>query len=539
VSVTTQQAELTGSAELTSLLDQANQLAGATSRPDLIERLNRARARLAGRGMRVVLVGEPGQGATSLAHVLEQVPATRLPGATFTDAPGQPGSKQARMPEPGSADVALFVADAGHEYGPPELDALARLRAQGLSVVGVLTKIDMFPRWADVQRANRGRLQTANLDTPPIPLFPVSSALSESGSRRGDESLAVASGVSQLVDFLRDRVGTRVEPALRDSVLAEIRVVAEELGRSWGGELDALQSAGGSAQDRQQRAVAELDRRQQLSVNWQLALGDGATELMAQVDFDLRDRLRTVMVAAEDEILKANPVKQWPQFDSWVRGRVAESVQANFQLARERSRKLAAQVATQLAGNPDGSHAGVPLPDVRVNTPDEALRQVKPMPPVESSKGGVVARAVNSVRGSYGGILMVGVLTSLAGMVLINIWSVAAGVLLGLFTFWEDSKNGKERNKAEARMAVSKLMDEANFRVGDELRTQLRAVHRTLRDHFTVVNDQRLRAASDAARSAADSAQHDGGQRIARVSELHNNLTELRRLRARLTAPAH
>jgi hypothetical protein len=533
VSVTTRQTELIGSAELASLLDHANQLAGATGRPDLIERLSRARARLAGRGMRVVLVGEPGQGATSLARVLDQVRANRLPGATFTDAPGRPGPNQARTPDPGSADVALFVTDAGHEYGQPELDALARLRAQGLAVVGVLTKIDIFPRWADVQRANRSRLQAANLDAPPIPLFPVSAALGESGSR-GDESVAAASGVPQLVDFLRDRVGTKVEPALRDSVVAEIRVVAEELGRGWNGELDTVQSAGGSAQDRQQRAVAELDRRQQLSVNWQLALGDGATELMAQVDFDLRDRLRTVMVDAEAEILKASPVKQWPQFDAWVRGRVAESVQANFQLARERSRKLAAQVAAQLAGNPDGSHIGVALPDVRVNNPDEALRQTKPMPPLESSKGGVVARAVNSLRGSYGGVLMVGVLTSLAGMVLINVWSVAAGVLLGVFTFWEDAKNSKERGKAEARMAVSKLTDEANFRVGDDLRTQLRAVHRTLRDHFTVINDQRLRAAADTARTAADAAQHNGGQRNARLSELQNNLAELRQLQARV-----
>ncbi|WP_445182975.1 hypothetical protein ACTXG6_31140 [Pseudonocardia sp. Cha107L01] len=533
MSVTTRQAELIGSAELASLLDHANQLVGATGRPDLIERLSRARARLAGRGMRVVLVGEPGQGATSLARVLDQVRANRLPGATFTDARGRPGPNQARTPDPGSADVALFVTDAGHEYGQPELDALARLRAQGLAVVGVLTKIDIFPRWADVQRANRSRLQAANLDAPPIPLFPVSAALGESGSR-GDESVAAASGVPQLVDFLRDRVGTNVEPALRDSVVAEIRAVTEELGRGWNGELDTVQSAGGSAQDRQQRAVAELDRRQQLSVNWQLALGDGATELMAQVDFDLRDRLRTVMVDAEAEILKASPVKQWPQFDAWVRGRVAESVQANFQLARERSRKLAAQVAAQLAGNPDGSHIGVALPDVRVNNPDEALRQIKPMPPLESSKGGVVARAVNSLRGSYGGVLMVGVLTSLAGMVLINVWSVAAGVLLGVFTFWEDAKNSKERGKAEARMAVSKLTDEANFRVGDDLRTQLRAVHRTLRDHFTVINDQRLRAAADTARTAADAAQYNGGQRSTRLSGLQNNLAELRQLQARL-----
>jgi hypothetical protein len=161
---------------------------------------------------------------------------------------------------------------------------------------------------------------------------------------------------------------------------------------------------------------------------------------------------------------------------------------------------------------------------------------VKPMECPDS--GGMFARVVNSVRGSYGGILMVGVLTSLAGLSLISVWSVTAGVLLGLFTFWEDRKNGKERGKAEAKMAVSKLMDSVNFRVGDELRAQLRAVHRTLRDHFTEINDQRLRAASDAVRAAVDAAQLNGGQRDTRLSQLQNYLAELRQLRIRATVPA-
>jgi hypothetical protein len=147
--------------------------------------------------------------------------------------------------------------------------------------------------------------------------------------------------------------------------------------------------------------------------------------------------------------------------------------------------------------------------------------------------GAGFVRAVNSLRGSYGGILMVGVLTSLAGLALISVWSVAAGVLLGLFTFWEDRKNGQERGKAEAKMAVSKLMDNVNFRVGDELRAQLRAVHRELRDHFTEINDQRLRTAAEAVRAAA--AVPNGGNRDARLSQLHNYLAELRQLRVRAT----
>lgn len=535
MSVTMQAAELITSAELVSLLDQASRLAGVVGRPDPVERLARAHARIAARPMRVVVVGASGQGVTSLVQVLERESADTLPGASFIDAAGRAGSTQPVVPEPGSADVVLFVSDAGDEYGLAELDALARIREQGTALAGVLTKIEVHPRWAEVQRANRSRLQAASLDSPTIPLLPVSSALCDSGRQRGDDSLSVSSGVPQLLEFLRDKIGTRVDPALRDWVFGEVRSVTDQLSKIWNRELGSLQGAGDSPQQRQQRAVAELDRRQQLSTQWQLALGDGVTELMAQVDFDLRERLREVMEVADEQITKANPTRQWQQFDKSVRGKVEESVRANFQLAAKRSLVLAAQVAAKLAGNPDGSHTGVALPQVRVAGPDEALRRVKPMEPPNSSGG--FARAVNSVRGSYGGILMVGVLTSLAGAALISVWSVTAGVLLGLFTFWEDRKNGHERGKAEAKTAVSKLMDNVNFRAGDELRSQLRAVHRALRDHFTEINDQRLRTAADAARAALDCATVNDGQRDARLSQLQNQLAELRQLRIRATVP--
>jgi hypothetical protein len=532
VSVTIQPVELMTSAELIGVLDQANRLAGAAGRPDLVERLARTRATVGGRQMHVVVAGARGQGASGLVHVLDLSPPDRLPGARFADAPGNPGSNQLRLPEPGSADVVLFVSEADHEYHPAELEALAWIRAQGTPVVGVLTKIDLHPQWNDVQRANRRRLQAVNLDSPLIPLLPVSSGLAEGGRQRGDESLTIASGVPQLLDFLRDRVGTRVDPGLRDWVLGEVRAVVDQLSSTFSGELDTLGSSGGSPRDRQQRAVADLDRAQQLSANWQLALGDGATELMSQVDFDLRDRLREVMEGAEEQIDKANPARDWKRFDEAVHGKVTDSVHANFELATEHSRRLASQVAAKLAGNSNGS--GVALPNLRFEDPDDALGRVKPMEKPEG--GGMFARLINSLRGSYGGVLMVGVLTSLAGLSLISVWSVAAGVLLGAFTFWEDQKNGKERGKAEAKMAVSKLMDSVNFRVGDELRTQLRTMHRTLRDHFTEINDQRLRAASDAVRAAMDAPQQDNGQHDARLSEVQNYLTELRQLRIQATA---
>jgi hypothetical protein len=520
------------SVELVGLVEHAGRLADAAGRADLTDRLGYARDLLAGRRTRVVALGAPGQGTSLVVRALEQVSNDWLPAASFTEVAGRPGSNQIWLPEPGSADVVLFVSEADQEYTAWELEVIGRLRAQGGALLGVISKIDLYSRWADVQRANRQRLQAANLDSPSVPLLPVSAGLLLAGRQRGEEGLVAASGIPQLLEFLRDRTGAPVEVSLRDAVLGEVRLVADQLARGWNAELDSLGGSGLPAQERQDRAVAELDRRQQLSAAWQTALGDGITELVSQVDFDLRDRLRDVLENAEKDIKKSDPIGRWKRFDQSVRADVADAVHANFALAGASSQRLAERVAAKLAGNRDGSPNGVILPKLWVEQPEAAMKLIKPMEKPEA--GGLFARMVNSLRGSYGGILMVGVLTSLAGLQLISVYSVGAGVLLGLFTFWEDRKNGRERGKAGATMAVSKLMDSVNFRVGDDLRTQLRAVHRAMRDHFTGINDQLLRAASDSVRAAVEAVQR-GDQGNSRAAELQNYLAELRQIRVRAT----
>ncbi|WP_280485683.1 SdpI family protein, partial [Nocardia cyriacigeorgica] len=57
--------------------------------------------------------------------------------------------------------------------------------------------------------------------------------------------------------------------------------------------------------------------------------------------------------------------------------------------------------------------------------------------------GGLVSLAAgggSALRGSYGGILMVGLATSLLGMSLVNWYSAGAGVLLGINALWDDRR---------------------------------------------------------------------------------------------------
>jgi hypothetical protein len=56
-----------------------------------------------------------------------------------------------------------------------------------------------------------------------------------------------------------------------------------------------------------------------------------------------------------------------------------------------------------------------------------------------------------------------------------------------------------------------------------------------LRNHFTVINDERLREAADAVRTAST----DDGSTRARIAELESGLVELTELRQRLSTGAY
>jgi hypothetical protein len=152
---------------------------------------------------------------------------------------------------------------------------------------------------------------------------------------------------------------------------------------------------------------------------------------------------------------------------------------------------------------------------------------------LESRKAGIVQRVINSLRGSYGGVLMVGVVSSVAGVALLNPWSIGAGVLLGANTFWEDRKARTARRQSEAKVAVARLMDDVIFQVGRESKFRLREVQRYLRDHFSAVAAEMLRSADDAVHAAQLANQSHADRRDARAAVVSEGLSELRQLRVR------
>ncbi|MEV5648552.1 hypothetical protein AB0L57_09905 [Nocardia sp. NPDC052254] len=573
-------------APLLAQLDELRDLTRAAGRADLAARLAMSRSRVADPRVRLVVVGEPKNGMSTLVNGLvgSAVSATgspvsvpviaeygpqstatlvrSLPGgrterqpvdplnpapalrssnvirAEFTepspllaegfvvmDAPGAPADAPTTWSLIAAADAVLYVCDASSPYTPDQIALLQRIRQVCPTVVCVLNKIDRHAGWTDVQQRNRELLDDAGLG------FAVAPVSADLHLRAGnDQRRDIESGVPQLIDHLRGYVLARADAVAREAALRDIRTITDHLGLTLRSEAETLRDPRryNAITDQLRRARSEADELRQRTANWQVTLADGCSELMADIEHDLRHRLRSLVRDAETEIGNRDPSRNWNDFGADLDSKICEAVEENFVVAHYRAVELAEQVTAKFPGDT----RDVPLPDLRLEDPGDVLEPVASLEPLGTAKIGVLQPFLNVMRGSYGGLLMVGVMTSLLHMPLVNWYSGTAAALLGVSALWEDRKLRRERRQAEAKNAVARLMDDVIFQVGKESRHRLRATQRLLRDHFTDLAEQTLRSVDESLRAAEEAAAVNSPEsRDRRLTDIERSLMRLREIR--------
>jgi hypothetical protein len=594
-------------AQQTELIDRASELAAACGRPDLRGRLTLVKERLSSASVRVLVVGEPKKGKSSLVNALVGAPVcpvaedvatvvpTVLRGGTSPraalvlagqEATGSAGgaahpvlerlevpmdslaARSSRSHEPDgrrlvrvevelprkllegglelvdtagvggvgavrsfatidllpTADAVVVVTDATQEFTGPEMAFLRQAAALCPNVLCAVTRTDTCPDWRRIVALNRRHLAEAGIEAA---VFPVSSSLALLAVARRDRELHEESGVGPLADHLREQVVARAETLARRSLEHDLSTVTDHLAMAVRSELAVLEDPAGKATLLQELetargAVEDLRRR---SARWQQVLNDGVTDLMADIDYDLRDRSRVVTREAEEAIEAGDPGALWHEISEWLEQRIAGAVTDSFVWAEQRSQWLADQVVEQFAR--DG---GAALPELSIGNPTEALSAVVEMPDLDSGRLRLRERLLIGVRGSYSGVLMTGLVTSLAGLALINPVSLAAGVLLGRKAYRDDRELRLQRRRNEAKALVRRHLDEVVFQVGKQLKDRLRVVQRTLRDLVTDTVDELSLSLADAQRAAQRSTREASAEREARIRTLRLQLTRIESL---------
>jgi len=468
-----------------------------------------------------------------LHHVEVGVPRHLLQaGLEIVDTPGVGGLNSvhgaATMSALPTADAVLLVSDASQEYTAPELEFLRRAVRLCPNVACVLTKTDLYPEWRRIAELDRGHLRTAGVDAE---LFAVSSAVRWQAVTTGDVDLNAESGFAELEQYLVTRVLGQADLLSRRSTVHDVLAVGDQL-------CDSLRAERAARTDpaRAQEIVRELTEAQgraaglkERSARWQHTLNDGVTDLNADIDHDLRDRMREVTRLAEEEIDGGgDPTRTWEQLTTWVQQQVASAASANFVWATERARWLARQVATHF----DDQREAV-LPALRTEA-SAALGAVREMKVREGESFSLGQQALTGLRGGYIGVLMFGFIGTIVGLSLLNPFSVGAGLLLGGKTISDERRRVVTRRQAEAKTVVRRYVDDVTFQVGKDSRDMLRGVQRDLRDHFTDLAEQLARTLKESLTATERSVTASKEDRARRVAEIDTELARLEELQARV-----
>ncbi|MEV4987743.1 dynamin family protein [Pseudarthrobacter sp. LMD1-1-1.1] len=442
-------------------------------------------------------------------------------GLTIIDSPGVGGMGSTHtlttLTALPTADAMLLVSDASQEYTEPELRFLRQAMRITPSVAAVLSKTDLYPDWRRVEELDRNHLDQVS---PDIPLFALSADLRLEASRLQDAELNAESGFPALVSHLRNDIVGKAQRIQRRSVSQDLLSVTENLRLSLQSELDALENPDGTPQmlAALEQAKTEADELRKRSARWQLTLSDGINDLIADMEYDLRDRLRRIQREAENAIDQGDPGPVWTQFSAWLEECVAAAVSDTFVWTSERSQWLAAQVAEHFAADE------VSLPVLHVSDSGDALDPVDQMPGLDPGRVNPIQKVLIGMRGSYGGVLMFGLLTGIFGMALINPLSVGAGLLLGRKAYREDKETRLKRRQGEAKALVRRQLDDVTFQVGKQLKDRLRLVQRTIRDHFTEIADEYHRSLSDSVAAAQKAANSYAQEKEGRIRDIRAEL---------------
>ena len=134
------------------------------------------------------------------------------------------------------------------------------------------------------------------------------------------------------------------------------------------------------------------------------------------------------------------------------------------------------------------------------------------------------------MRGSYGGVLMFGMLTSFAGLGMFNPLSLGAGLLLGRKAYKEDMENRMMRVRNEAKMNMRRFVDDVSFVVSKESRDRLKGIQRQLRDHYRGIANQTTRSLNESLQATIAAAKLEENERNTRIKELERQLNILRQV---------
>jgi hypothetical protein len=425
------------------------------------------------------------------------------------------------------ADAVMFVSDASQEFTAPELEFLQTARRMCPNVVCVLTKVDFYPSWRKIRDLNQEHLRQRGINAP---LMCVSSALRIHALRNNDRDLNQESGFPALVGYLQNEIAANAEKLTVRTAASDVLSVTSLLQSQFESERQALDNPEEAAAivENLTQLQAKAQRLRGSASKWQQGLGDGVADMQTDLDHDLRSRLRAVSKQADEAIEASDPAETWDDFQTWLYRRVAEDIVHNYTFLHARAEELALRVAEYFGE--DGGDLSVHLDMVN---PTDVVANIEANTDIQAEKMSMGSQGLAALRGSYGGMLMFGMLGNMAGLAMANPATIVIGLFMGRKALRDEKERQLMMRRSQAKQAHRKYTDEVGFVVGKDSRDTMRRVQRQLRDFFSARAEELHRSTAESLKAAQEAAKSDQATRQQRLRDVNAELERIAALRKR------
>jgi len=427
-----------------------------------------------------------------------------------------------------TAALTMVLSDATQELTRSEIEALRAMTQVCPSTMLVMTKADLTRHWQRVAEINRDHLDAAGMGS--VPVMATSALLRRVALDRDDPTLNERSGFPALSRRIVATVGSAaVGVDVVDQVLDVLAQLRQQHETSRRVEHEANPS---SLADALVEARTRADAMRRAGARWQQVLNDEIGTMANDAEYELRGALRTIAVEMETDIADDDPASSWDHIRAGAERRVTEVLLRHDERLMARADAVASRVGEHFAAA--GAALAVPLPGDAMNMSAAAgftdASSAKGFASVELAGSGVFNSALAALRGSYGSVMMFGLVSAYAGLALINPITIVAGIGLGGKALLDDRGRSVGQRRQQARGAVRTFVDEAVVTGTKHTRDQIRSLHRELRDGFSARAEERQAGLDVAVKEAHAAANCSEVERAIAAETVRVALAEIGRL---------
>jgi hypothetical protein len=323
---------------------------------------------------------------------------------------------------------------------------------------------------------------------------------------------------------LRTTLAAKGDRFARFTVTLVGRSVVQELAAPLNQELATLTKGEDTgAMSRLREAQRRGDELRRCTVRWQNALADEVADLLSDVEYELRESARIMLRRVDGMLDEIDPARGWHDVDEWLNGALVDAAEETCASLVDRIDLLAERVSRQLTDDPGARSAVFPTAERLQRLPE----RVTPIDRPAAERFTLSQRVFSGLRGSYGGVLMFGLVTSLAGQPLINPLSLGAGAVFGGKSILDDGKSVRRRRQAVAKAAAQRHIDDVFLRLGKDVRDAVRHAQRTLRDQLATLTEELQESIVEYARTAKQAADSEAAVREHRAQRIRRELMRL------------